>query len=130
MLCWHFAFQRNFHCWESASGPMPPASAFQHPVPEHSATGAFRYRSIPLPDWVLIFRYRTGSGISIFVHSGTVLIGCQTSDIPALIKTYTLHVDTASDGLGYTLHVHSAEGGRGIYHWSRISTALHSYDNF
>jgi hypothetical protein len=36
-----------------------------------------RYRSIPVPDWVLIFRYRTGSGISIFVHSGTGLIGCH-----------------------------------------------------
>jgi hypothetical protein len=25
---------------------------------------------------------------------------------------YTLHVHTASDGLGYTLHVHTAGGGK------------------
>ncbi len=36
------------------------------------------YRSIPVPDWVPLFRYRTGSGIRIFVHSGTGLTGCQT----------------------------------------------------
>jgi hypothetical protein len=32
---------------------------------------------------------------------------------PALIKKYTLHVHTASDGLGYTLHVHTAGGRKG-----------------
>jgi hypothetical protein len=37
-----------------------------------------RYKSIPVPDWVPIFRYQTGSGIGIFVHSGTGLTGCQT----------------------------------------------------
>jgi hypothetical protein len=37
-----------------------------------------RYRSIPVPDWVLLSRYRTGSGIGVFVHSGTGLIRCRT----------------------------------------------------
>ncbi len=32
----------------------------------------------PVPDWVPLFWYRTGSGIGIFVHSGTGLTGCQT----------------------------------------------------
>ncbi len=38
----------------------------------------------PVPDWVPLFRYRTGSGIRIFVHSGTGLTG--QSDIPAFQK--------------------------------------------
>jgi hypothetical protein len=37
-----------------------------------------RYRSIPVPDWVLLSRYLTGSGIGVFVHSGTGLIRCRT----------------------------------------------------
>jgi hypothetical protein len=37
-----------------------------------------RYRSIPVPDWDPLFRYRTGSGIGISVHFGTVLTGCRT----------------------------------------------------
>ncbi len=36
-----------------------------------------RYRSISVPDWVLLSRYRAGSGISIFVHSGTGMPGCH-----------------------------------------------------
>ncbi len=38
-----------------------------------------RYRSIPVPpDWILLFQYQTGSGIGIFIHSGTRLTRCQT----------------------------------------------------
>ncbi len=37
-----------------------------------------RYRSIPLPDWVPLFRYRTGSGIVISDHSSTGLTECRT----------------------------------------------------
>jgi hypothetical protein len=37
-----------------------------------------RYRSIPVPDWVPLFRYPTGSGIGFFVHSGTGLTGLRT----------------------------------------------------
>ncbi len=47
-----------------------------------------RYRSIPVPDWVHLFQYCTGSGIGIFVHSGTGLIRCRT-DIPAFWKEST-----------------------------------------
>jgi hypothetical protein len=27
------------------------------------------YQNIPVPDWVLLSRYLTGSGIDVFVHS-------------------------------------------------------------
>ncbi len=39
------------------------------------------YRSLPVQDWIPLFRYWTDPGIGIFVHSGTVvtgLTGCQT----------------------------------------------------
>jgi hypothetical protein len=49
---------------------MPPASALRHPVSQ-SGTG-------PVQDWVPLFRNQTGSGIGIFVHSGTGLTGCRT----------------------------------------------------
>jgi hypothetical protein len=35
------------------------------------------YRSIPIPDWVYLSRYRTDSGIGIFGYSGTVF-RCRT----------------------------------------------------
>ncbi len=38
-----------------------------------------RHRGIPVPYWVLLSRYGTGSGIGIFLHSGTGLIRCQKS---------------------------------------------------
>jgi hypothetical protein len=31
-----------------------------------------------MPDYVALFRYRTGSGIVSFIHSGTVLTRCRT----------------------------------------------------
>jgi hypothetical protein len=62
-----------------------------------------RYRSIPVPNWISLFRYRTGSGIGIFVHSGTGLTGCRT--VRHLKKGYTRHVHTAGCGNGYTLQV-------------------------
>ncbi len=69
-----------------------------------------RYWSIPVPDWVpFLFRYRTGSGIRIFVHSYTGLTGCGQSNILAFKKGYTLHVHTASCENGYTLYVGGKE---------------------
>jgi hypothetical protein len=65
---------------------MPPSSAFRHPV---SLSGA---RSIPVQDWVPLFQYRTGSGIGIFVHSGTRLTGCRT--------VHPVHVHIAGVGGG------------------------------
>ncbi len=50
---------------------MPPASRFPSCI-------SVRYQSIPIPGWVPLFRYQTGSGISIFVHSGSGLSGCRT----------------------------------------------------
>jgi hypothetical protein len=51
-----------------------------------------RYRSIPVQDWVPLFRYRTGSGIGIFVHSGTRLTGYRT--------VHPVHVHIAGVGGG------------------------------
>ncbi len=31
----------------------------------------------PIPDWVPLFRYQTGSGIGILFHSGTGMTGCR-----------------------------------------------------
>ncbi len=43
------------------------------------ASGIYvQYSSIPAPDWISLFRYRTGFLISIFVHSGTGLTRCQS----------------------------------------------------
>ncbi len=97
--------------WASVSRSMPPASAFRDPV-SPAVTGAFRYRTgFPL------FRYRTGSGISIFVHSGTGLIGCRQSDIPAFKKisstkfgyiSSTTRLQISSTALGQITSTHSA----------------------
>jgi hypothetical protein len=68
------------HSWTSASRSMPPASASTR-CHRHSHLASYisvRYRSIPAPDWVPLFRYRTGSGIGFFVHSGAGLTGCRT----------------------------------------------------
>jgi hypothetical protein len=73
-----------YHSWASAFRIL-----YLSPVPENSGTGMGPL--IPVPDW---FR------IVFFVHSGTRLTGCHTASILALIKTYTLHVHIASDGLG------------------------------
>jgi hypothetical protein len=80
-------------------------SAFRHPVSK-SGTGAFQ-----ILDWVPLFRCRTGSGIGIFVHSGTRLTGCRT--VRHLKKGYTLHIHTAGGIKGHTQHVHTTGGGRG-----------------
>ncbi len=37
-----------------------------------------QYQSIPVPDWVPLFWYRTSSSIGIFVYSGTGLTVCRT----------------------------------------------------
>jgi hypothetical protein len=61
-----------------------------------------RYRSIPVPDWVTSFWYRTGSGIGIFCYSASGgLTGYRTVWKRG---TYTRHIHTASDGLVYSIH--------------------------
>jgi|688.fasta_scaffold596582_1 hypothetical protein len=76
------------------------------PISEHSGTGL----GVPF------FRYRTGSGLGIFVHFGTGLTGCRTVRNLVFKKrdTKTLYVHTTSKGLGYTLHAHTA-GGERVY---------------
>ncbi len=60
----HFVIQNIIviHSWASASSLMPPAQAFRHPKSpsgtEHFGTGLGPL--IPVPDWVPLFRYRTG----------------------------------------------------------------------
>jgi hypothetical protein len=89
---------------------MPPASAFRPPVPEHSVTGLGPL--IPLPDWVRLFRYRTGSGMGISVHSGTGLTGCRTVRQSGIKKRGTAYVYSASVGGGerntHAVHVQTA----------------------
>ncbi len=55
------------HCWASASRPMPPAVRYRS-IPVST------FLSIPVPEWS----------------------DARQSGIPSLIKTYTLHVHTAS----------------------------------
>jgi hypothetical protein len=91
------------HSWASESRPMPPASAFRHPVSQYG-TGAFRYRTgssypdtgqvpasaflfIPVPDW----------------------LDAGQSDIPALIKKSTPRtstLQTEGSGKWYTKNFH------------------------
>jgi hypothetical protein len=53
------------------------------------------------------------------------------SGIPSFKKhfadAYTLHVHTASDGLGYILHVNTASGGKGYTLQVRILTGGKGY---
>ncbi len=91
-----------------------------------------RYRSITEPDWVPLFRYRTGSGIHIFVHSATRLTGCRT--VQHLKKGYILHVHTAVGGNEYTLHVHrqlimvlSGTAGHGLVRHYPAMCSMFSY---
>jgi hypothetical protein len=47
--------------------------------PRHSASEiSVQNRSIPVPQWVSLFRYRTGYGFCILFHSGIGLTGCRT----------------------------------------------------
>jgi hypothetical protein len=68
------------HSWASASRPMPLASAFRNLV---------RYRSIPVPDWVTLLRYRACYGIGNFRYrtgfpfSGTGLVPASAVFFPS-----------------------------------------------
>ncbi len=68
------------HSWTLPSRLMP--SGISNPASDISV----RYRRIPLPEWVPLFRYRE-SDICVLYHSGTGLTGCW--------EAYTLHVHTA-----------------------------------
>jgi hypothetical protein len=67
MICaWGFTMLSNIHvsCLHSwAPGIETDADGIGIPASQ------VRYRSIPIPDLVLFFWYRTCSGIGIFVHS-------------------------------------------------------------
>jgi hypothetical protein len=65
-------------------------------------------RSVQIPNWAPLFRYRTGSGIGIFVSSGAGLTGFRTFKTNYEgRKRYIMHVQTADGGKEYTLHVHT-----------------------
>jgi hypothetical protein len=48
-------------------------------------------KSIPGPDRVPLFRYQTGSGIWLLLHSGTGLADAGQSGIPAFTKAVQSH---------------------------------------
>ncbi len=89
----------HLHMIDSIAGWV---SAFGHHVPILD-----RYRCIQVPDWVSLFRYRTGSDIGNFVHSGTGLT------VRHLKKGYTLHAHTAGGRNGHTLDFHTAGSVKG-----------------
>ncbi len=71
-----------------------------------------RYRSIPLPDWISLFRYRTASGIGILFIPVPVWLDAVYSPTFRHLKVlyeggerYTIHVYTVGGGEEYTLHV-------------------------
>jgi hypothetical protein len=68
----------TYHSWASASSLMPPVSDI-----------SVCYRSIPIPEWVPLFRYRTGFGIGILFHSVTGLTGCRTVRHSGIFKNCT-----------------------------------------
>ncbi len=87
------------------------------PVPEKS-----------VPDWLPLSRYRIGSGIVIFVHSGTGLTGTgnvRHSGIDENVHHANLHykrwngIHPARSRCwwwkGYTLHVLTAGGGKRVH---------------
>jgi hypothetical protein len=74
---------------------MPPAVALRHPASQ------FPYRSVPVPDWVTLFRHRTYSGIGI-----SLFLSVQNwpdagrYGISPFVKLY-------EGGKGSILHVHT-----------------------
>ncbi len=128
----------NEHSWASASRPMPPASAFQHPVSQ-SGTGAFWYWTgssypgtrlvlssvflfIPVPDWsdagqpatdknvhLAHPHYKRWTGIQpTYVHTAGGERVALHVHIAGSETEYTLHFLTAGGVNGYTLHSHAA----------------------
>jgi hypothetical protein len=83
------------HSWASASGSMPPASAFRHPISEspYSGTGpvpASAFLIIPVPDWLVAGQ----SDIPTFKKKGSTMhvniaVGSGERD------THAVHVQTA-----------------------------------
>ncbi len=73
------------------------------------------YHSIPVADWVHLFRYRTVSDIGIIFHSG---IECQTVRHSGIYKNLSgggkgcICTSTFGSGDEYTLHVVSCRGWR------------------
>jgi hypothetical protein len=49
----------------------------------------FSVRSVSVPDWVSLFRYRNGTGIGIYFHSGSGLTGCRTVRRCSILKDCT-----------------------------------------
>jgi hypothetical protein len=84
----------------------------RHPVSGLSV----RYRSIPVPKWVPLFQYWTGSGVGIFFLYGTGLTGCRTVRHSSILKKIYIHPECPhckQGGRRYTLHVHAADVGGG-----------------
>ncbi len=110
---------------------LPPVVVLLNIVGHRHRHAGNRYLR-PVPDRVPLFWHWIGSGIGIFLHSGTGLTGCRafrhlkntlqrckgihtlcTFIIASDGLGYTPHVHTASCGKGYTLHVHTYGGGKG-----------------
>ncbi len=66
---------RNDHYNNGIAGHRIKADAAGIRIPTSGIS--VRYLSIPVPDWVPLFRYQTGFGVDIFVHSST-----QTDRMP------------------------------------------------
>jgi hypothetical protein len=65
------------------------------------------YRGFPVPDCVPFFRYRTGFGIGIFVHSGIGLTGCPPVRHSGILKCWQWQ--------GIHPRVHNAVGGKELH---------------
>ncbi len=64
---------------------------------------SIRYRSIPVTDWVFLFRYRTGSGIGTLFHSGIGLTRCRIVRHSGIFKKCTYE-----GAMGYSIPCRSA----------------------
>jgi hypothetical protein len=99
----------------SIAGHRNSGILYLSPVSEHSGTGLGRL--IPVPDWVALFRYRTGSP-----YSGTGL--GRLIPVPDWFRhrhfcSFRYRTDWMSDSptfrhlkrKGYSLHIHTASVG-------------------
>jgi hypothetical protein len=76
------------------------------------------YRSILVPDWVPIIRYRTDTGIGIFVPSGTGLSSVHMRDSSHSGILSLLKGTGSRDGLGLCWYARPKKGPRKVFEFS------------
>ncbi len=78
-----FIFFKFYTVFKPGIGIKEDAADIAIPAP------IFSVRSVSVPNWVSLFRYRNGTGIGIYFHSGSGLTGCRTVRRCSILKDCT-----------------------------------------